>query len=84
MNFNISKNLSYLFNKKPFGVSVEVDNFLQKYGKEPVRSILVVRKPFSQAFMRTLEILSPNFEKKNQYKNLFHTYLIINNKYKID
>lgn len=82
----VSQNLKHLLNKNEnFGVNVNVDNFLRDNGKEKVSSITLVRVVFMNKMMIDgVGVISPSFQRKIKYDALYHTFLIINKKFKVN
>lgn len=82
---SLSKYLGNLF----FGYSTKrVQNFLKNHGNEKIKSLVVGRVPLSGALNATVNAASlGKFEeakKKQGYDKLYHLFLIINGKYKLE
>ena len=58
------------------GISPSVNKFMEQHGNEPITQMIISRTPLSGALVGTVNLLSPNFQKKNQ-ETLYHLCLII-------
>ena len=58
------------------GISPSVNRFLDQHGDDPITQITISRSPISSALMGTINVLSPNFKKKNK-ETLYHLKLLI-------
>jgi hypothetical protein len=82
---NTYQNLTHLLRSKNFGVNVNIDNFIALHGDEKINSLVVVRFVFTnKIIMDSIDSISPNWKRKNKYDKLYHTYLVINGKYKLN
>jgi hypothetical protein len=61
----------------PKGISPSVDRFLDEHGNEPIRQLIISRNVISPLITGTLNILSPNFKKKNNNNPLYHLKILI-------
>lgn len=80
----IVKNLKYLTDTSKFDVNPQVDKFIKDHGDEPVKTLVLGRKPINRDTIEYLETVSPNFKKKNDYPFLYHSFAVVNGIYKID
>ena len=76
--------IKYAFNKNKFGISIKVDNLLSRIGDEIVNSLKIVRTKINNNTIKAIELLSPNFKRKNNFESFFHLSAIINNKYTLE
>ena len=76
--------IKYAFNKSKFGISIKIDNLLSQIGNEVVHSIKIVRTKIDNKTIKAIELLSPNFKRKNNFESLYHLSSIINNKYTLE
>jgi hypothetical protein len=58
------------------GISPSANRFLDERGSEPITQITISRSPISSALIGTINVLSPNFKKKNK-ETLYHLKLLI-------
>jgi hypothetical protein len=58
------------------GISPSVNRFLDQHGNEPITSFIISRNEISPLITKTLNILSPNFQKKNN-RPLYHLKVLI-------
>jgi hypothetical protein len=75
--FNRIKNTVDSLRRSRAGISPSVDRFLEEHGDEPIQRLIISRNNVSPLITGTLNILSPNFKKKNnndplltQFKNI--------------
>jgi hypothetical protein len=54
------------------GKSPSVDRFLEEHGNEEIVNFVISRNVISPLITGTLNILSPNFKKKNNNNPLYH------------
>jgi hypothetical protein len=59
------------------GISPSVDRFLDEHGNEQIVSFVMSRNVISPLITGTLNILSPNFKKKNDNNPLYHLKILI-------
>ena len=59
------------------GINPSVNRFLDKHGDENITEIIISRNVISSALIGTINILSPNFKKKNNEEKLYHLKLLI-------
>jgi hypothetical protein len=59
------------------GISPSVDRFLNEHGNEPIVQLLISRNVINPLITGTLNILSPNFKKKNNNNPLYHLKILI-------
>jgi hypothetical protein len=59
------------------GISPSVDVFLDDHSDEPIVQLLISRNVVSPLITETLNILSPNFKKKNNNNPLYHLKILI-------
>jgi hypothetical protein len=77
--------ITHSIRKENLGVNTNIDNFVANHGDEKVASLEVVRRVFSNSVvMEGINTLSPNWKRKNNYSELFHLYVVINGKYKLN
>ena len=57
---------------KRAGISPSVDRFLDEHGDEPIQQLIISRNVISPLITSTLNIMSPNFKKKNNNNPLYH------------
>jgi hypothetical protein len=62
---------------KRAGISPSVDRFLDEHGDEPIQQLIISRNVISPLITGTLNILSPNFKKKNNNNPLYHLKILI-------
>ncbi len=62
---------------KRAGISPSVDRFLDEHGDEPIQQLIISRNVISPLIISTLNILSPNFKKKNNNNPLYHLKILI-------
>lgn len=80
-----NQNLSHLLRTNNLNINIPVDNFVAKHGKERISSLVISRSVFTnKVIMKGIDALSPNWKRKNKYDKLYHTYLVINGKYKLN
>jgi hypothetical protein len=78
-------NLSHLLNKNKFGVNMEIDNWINRHGNEVINSIVLAKHVFlNKTGVDAVGIISPSFKRKNNYDELYHPVMIINNKYVLE
>ena len=58
------------------GISPSIDRFLQEHGDEPITQLIISRNVISSLITGTLNIISPNFKKKNNNNPLYLTMII--------
>ena len=58
------------------GISPSVNRFLDEHGNEPITEFIISRNVISPLITKTLNILSPNFKKKND-RPLYHLKILI-------
>jgi hypothetical protein len=61
----------------PKGISPSVDRFLDEHGNEQIVNFVISRNVISPLITGTLNILSPNFKKKNNNNSLYHLKILI-------
>jgi hypothetical protein len=61
----------------PKGISPSVDIFLDEHGNEQIVQFVISRNVISPLITGTLNILSPNFKKKNNNNPLYHLKILI-------
>jgi hypothetical protein len=54
-----------------------VDKFLEQHGDEPIQQLIISRNVISPFITGILNIISPNFKKKNNNNPLYHLQLLI-------
>ena len=59
------------------GISPSIDRFLQEHGDEPITQLIISRNVISSLITGTLNIISPNFKKKNNNNPLYHLKILI-------
>ena len=59
------------------GINPSVDRFLQEHGDEPITQLIISRNVISSLITGTLNIISPNFKKKNNNNPLYHLKILI-------
>lgn len=59
------------------GISPSVDRFLDEHGNEPITQLVISRNIINPLITGTLNILSPNFKKKNNNNPLYHLKILI-------
>jgi hypothetical protein len=59
------------------GISPSVDRFLDEHGNEPICQLIISRNVISPLMTGTLNIISPNFKKKNNNNPLYHLKILI-------
>jgi hypothetical protein len=59
------------------GISPSVDKFLQDHGDEPITQFIISRNVINPLITSTLNILSPNFKKKNNNNPLYHLKILM-------
>jgi hypothetical protein len=59
------------------GISPSVDIFLEEHGDEPIQQLVISRNIINPFITGTLNIISPNFKKKNNNNPLYHLQLLI-------
>jgi hypothetical protein len=59
------------------GISPSVDRFLDEHGDEPIQQLTISCNVISPLITGTLNILSPNFKKKNNNLPLYHLKILI-------
>jgi hypothetical protein len=59
------------------GISPSVDRFLEEHGNEEIVNFVISRNVISPLITGTLNILSPNFKKKNNNNPLYHLKILI-------
>jgi hypothetical protein len=59
------------------GISPSVDRFLDEHGDEPIQQLIISRNVVNRLITGTLNILSPNFKKKNNNNPLYHLKILI-------
>jgi hypothetical protein len=62
---------------KRAGISPSVDRFLDEHGDEPIQQLIISRNVVNRLITGTLNILSPNFKKKNNNNPLYHLKILI-------
>jgi hypothetical protein len=62
---------------KRAGISPSVDRFLDEHGDEPIQQLIISRNVVNPLITGTLNILSPNFKKKNNNNPLYHLKILI-------
>jgi hypothetical protein len=72
----IKKTANALLNGRS-GISPSVDAFLQQHGDEPISQLIISRNVVSSLITGALNILSPNFEKKNNNNPLYHLKILV-------
>ena len=72
----IKKTAEALLNGRS-GISPSVDKFLQQHGDERITQLIISRNVVSSLITEALNILSPNFEKKNNNNPLYHLKILI-------
>ena len=63
--FNRIKNTADSLINGRKGISPSVDRFIQEHGDEPITQLVISRNVINPLITGTLNILSPNFKKKN-------------------
>jgi hypothetical protein len=61
----------------PKGISPSVDRFSDEHGNEQIVNFVISRNVISPLITGTLNILSPNFKKKNNNLPLYHLKILI-------
>jgi hypothetical protein len=59
------------------GISPSVDRFLDEHGNEPITQFIISRNVINPLITSTLNILSPNFKKKNNNNPVYHLKILI-------
>jgi archaellum component FlaF (FlaF/FlaG flagellin family) len=59
------------------GISPSADRFLDEHGNEPITQLVISRNIINPSITGTLNILSPNFKKKNKNNPLHHLKILI-------
>jgi hypothetical protein len=65
-----------LFNRRQ-GISPSVDTFLEEHGNEQIVNFVISRNVISPLIISTLNLISPNFKKKNNNNPLYHLKILI-------
>jgi tRNA U34 5-carboxymethylaminomethyl modifying GTPase MnmE/TrmE len=68
--------LDSLLNRRQ-GISLSVDRFLDEHGNEPIVQLVISRNIINPIITGTLNILSSNFQKKNNDNPLYHLKILI-------
>ena len=66
-----------LLNGRKKGISPNVDRFIQEHGDDAVTQLVISRNVISPLITNTLNILSPNFKKKNNNNPLYHLKILV-------
>jgi archaellum component FlaF (FlaF/FlaG flagellin family) len=61
----------------PKGISPSVDRFLDEHGDEQITQMIISRNIISSLITSSLNIISPNFKKKNNNNPLYHLKILI-------
>jgi hypothetical protein len=75
--FNRIKNTVDALQNKQKGISPSVDRFLQEHGDEPLSQLIISRNVISSLITGALNVISPNFKKKNDNNLLYHLKILI-------
>ena len=75
--FNRIKNTADSLINGRKGISPSVDRFLQEHGDEPITQLVISRNVINPLITGALNILSPNFKKKNNSNPLYHLKILI-------
>jgi hypothetical protein len=75
--FNRIQHTVDLLRGNRIGISPSVDRFLEEHGDEPIQQLIISRNDISPLITGTLNILSPNFKKKNNNNPLYHLKIVI-------
>jgi hypothetical protein len=75
--FNRIRNTVESLRGQRLGISPSVDNFLQIHGDEPIKELLISRNEINPLITGTLNIISPNFKKKNNNQKLYHLKILV-------
>jgi hypothetical protein len=75
--FNRIQNTVDSLRGKRNGISPSVDRFLDEHGDEPNQQLIISRNVISPLITSTLNILYPNFKKKNNNNPLYHLKILI-------
>jgi archaellum component FlaF (FlaF/FlaG flagellin family) len=59
------------------GISPNVDRFLDEHGDEQITQMIISRNIISSLITSSLNIISPNFKKKNNNNPLYHLKILI-------
>jgi archaellum component FlaF (FlaF/FlaG flagellin family) len=72
----IQNTVESLLNRRQ-GISPSVDRFLDKHGNEQITRLVISLNIINPLITGTLNILSPNFKKKNNNNPLYHLKILI-------
>jgi hypothetical protein len=75
--FNRIRNTVESLRGQNLGISPSVNNFLQIHGDEPIKELLISRNEINPLITGTLNIISPNFKKKNNNQKLYHLKILV-------
>jgi hypothetical protein len=75
--FNRIKNTADSLLNRRQGISPNVDRFLDEHGNEQIRQFIISRNVINPLITSTLNLISPNFKKKNNNNPLYHLKLLI-------
>ena len=59
------------------GISPSVDRFLDDHGDEQITQFIISRNVINPLITSTLNLISPNFKKKNNNNPLYHLKILI-------
>jgi hypothetical protein len=75
--FNRIKNRADSLLNSRQGISPSIDKFLQDNGDEQITQFIISRNVINRLITSTLNLISPNFKKKNNNNPLYHLKILI-------